>query len=210
MTNQLEGRTCETVLALGNDSEVECGEIATTWAWHEHILFESDLHPACGLHGNDAGREIAKLRTTIEMVRVEVDPDNQRAADHRHMVNETYSDQVVNSVRRALDDQFFWQKITQSDWEQQVLNSTNQELADANGANFLAELLQDSVRGKIRDRQNHNDTIARLQHWWRVGLAIQDFVGKAQRSGRKTIRIADMMEEIKTAADRPANKQTGN
>ena len=74
------------------------------------------------------------------------------------------------------------------------LMMTVEELAQRNGANLLAHQLQTELRNKIERAQEHADeleaTCTQLNQAQRIGIEVM----RAHHNGRKTIRLADLLE----------------
>lgn len=78
-------------------------------------------------------------------------------------------------------------------WLSDIVATPSQELAERHGAPLLASQLQSVCRDRLDDMERHAAEVralkSQLSDMERIGLAVM----RAERQGRKTVRIADVV-----------------
>jgi len=87
-----------------------------------------------------------------------------------------------------------------SQWRDGILGLTTQQLVDRNGASFLASLLQRAVTEQRELIASHHDEMQRYIKGNRGGLALANLAITARRTGRKTLRVADVLSTYEAEA----------
>lgn len=94
--------------------------------------------------------------------------------------------------------------MSNAEWRDGILAATTAELVANNGAEFLAVLLKKAVQEQ-RDLIARHGTEFRL---WREanagGLAVYWLAREAQRQGRKTLRVDDILGAMAAAGEADA------
>lgn len=93
--------------------------------------------------------------------------------------------------------------MSNPDWVAQILAMTTDELAERNGAGLLAQQLQATLRDKLVDSRAHADEVCAYVKANAGGLAVYWLAYEAQRRGRKTLRVDDILGAMAAAGEEP-------
>lgn len=89
--------------------------------------------------------------------------------------------------------------MSSKQWRDQILGTSNEDLVRNNGPEFLATLLKRAVQEQRDMIARHSDEMHAYLRANRGALAVVDLARIAKRSGRKTLRVDDVLDAYEGA-----------